>query len=44
MISVLSSGNIDKYEYPIYEEILPSDQGRMIKQAKSTCYRLGRAF
>ena len=33
-ISALSSGNIDKYNYPIGEEILPSDQRRVIEQAK----------
>ena len=29
-ISALSSGKIDKYEYLTGEEILPSDQRRMI--------------
>ena len=33
-ISALSSGKIDKYEYLTGEEILPSDQSRIIKQAK----------
>ena len=33
-ISVLSSGKIDKYEYLTGEEILPSDQRRLIGQAK----------
>ena len=32
----LSSGKIDKYEYLTGEEILPSDQSRMIQQAKFT--------
>ena len=32
--SALSSGEIDKYEYLTGEEILPSDQRRMIEQAR----------
>ena len=32
-VSALSSGNIDQYEYLAGEEILPSDQSRMIEQA-----------
>ena len=35
-ISGLFSRKIDKYEYLIGEEILPSDQGRIIEQAKFT--------
>ena len=35
-ISALSSGKIDKYEYLTGEEILPSDQRRVIEQAKLT--------
>ena len=35
-ISVLSSGKIGKYEYLSGEEILPSDQSRIIHQAKFT--------
>ena len=35
-ISALSSGKIHKYEYLIGEEILPSDQRRVIEQAKLT--------
>ena len=35
-ISVLLSGKIDKYDYLIGEEILPSDQRRVIEQAKFT--------
>ena len=31
-ISALSSGKIDQYEYLAGEEILPSDQSRMIDQ------------
>ena len=43
-ISVLSSGKIDKYEYRTGEEILPSDQSRIIEQVKFTCYPGGKAF
>ena len=32
-ISTLSSGEIDKYEYPAGKEILPSEQIRIIEQA-----------
>ena len=35
-LSALSSGTIDKYEYLTDEEILPSDQKRLIEQAKFT--------
>ena len=35
-ISALSSGKIHKYEYLTGEEILPSDQRRVIEQAKLT--------
>ena len=35
-ISVLSSGKIDKCEYLTGEEILPSDQRRVIEQNKFT--------
>ena len=34
--SALSSGKIDKYEYLTGEEILASDQSRIIEQAKFT--------
>ena len=34
-ISSLSSGKIGKYEYYTGEEILPSDQRRVIEQAKN---------
>ena len=34
-VSALSSGKIDKYKYLTGEEILPSDQSRIIGQAKS---------
>ena len=33
-ISALSAGKIDKYEYLTGEEILPSDQRKVIQQAK----------
>ena len=42
-ISALSSVNIDKYEYLIGEEILPSNQLQIIKQAKFTYSPLGKA-
>ena len=40
----LSSGKIDKYEYLTGEEILPSDQGRIIERAKFPCSPLGKAY
>ena len=43
-ISALSSDKIDKYEYLTVEEILPSDQSRMIEQAKFIYSPLGKAF
>ena len=43
-ISALSSGKIDKYECLTGEEILPSDQSRIIEQAKFTYSPLGKAF
>ena len=43
-ISALSSGKIDKYEYLTGEEILPSNQRLIIKQAKFTYSPLGKAF
>ena len=43
-ISALSSGKIDKYECLTGEEILPSDQSRLIEQAKFTYSPLGKAF
>ena len=43
-ISALSSGKIDKYEYPTGEEILPSNEKQIIEQAKFTCYPLVKAF
>ena len=43
-ISTLSSGKIDKYESFTGEEILTSDQSRIIKQAKFTNSLFGKAF
>ena len=43
-ISALSSGKIDKYEYLTGEEILPSDQSRIIEQAKFAYSPIGKAF
>ena len=43
-ISALSSGKIDKYEYLTGEEILPSNQRRVIEQAKFTYTVLGKAL
>ena len=43
-ISALSSGKIDKYEYLIGEEILPSNQQQIIQQDKFTYSPLGEAF
>ena len=43
-ISALSSGKIDKYEYLTGEETLPSDQRKVIEQAKFTLSRLGKAL
>ena len=42
--SALSSGKIDKYEYLTGEEILPSDQSRIIEQAKFVYSSLGKTF
>ena len=43
-MSALSSRKIDKYEFLTGEEILPSDQSRIIEQAKFTYSPLGKAF
>ena len=43
-ISAFSSGQIDKYEYLTGEEMLPSDQRRVIEQAKFTYSPLGKAL
>ena len=43
-ISALSSSKIDKYDYLTGEEILPSDQRRVIEQATFTYFPLGKAL
>ena len=43
-ISALSSGKIDKYEYLIGEEILPSNQQQIIEQPKFPYSTLGKDF
>ena len=43
-ISALSSDKIDKYEFLTGEGILPSDQSRIMEQAKFTYYPLGKVF
>ena len=43
-ILALSSGKTDKYEYLTGEEILPSDQSRIIRQAMFTFSPLSKAF
>ena len=43
-ISALSLEKIDKYEYPTAKEILPSNQQRIVEQAKFTYSPLGKAF
>ena len=43
-MSALSSGKIGKYEYLTGEEILPSDQSRIIEQAKFTYSPAGEAL
>ena len=43
-ISALSSGKIDKYEYLLGEEILPSTQQQIIEQAQFTYSPLGKTF
>ena len=44
IISALSSGKTDKYEYLTGEETLPLDQRRTIGQAKFTYFPLRKAF
>ena len=43
-ISALSSGKLHKYEYLTGEDILPSNQQRIIEQTKFTCSPLGKAL
>ena len=40
-MSALSSGRVEKNAYPTGEEVVCSDQSRMIDQARFTCYPLG---
>ena len=42
--SALSSGKIAKYEYPAGEEILSSDQSKIIQQTKFTYSHFGKEF
>ena len=44
VILALSSGKINKYKLLTGEEVLPSDQSRIIGQAKFTYSPLGKAF
>ena len=44
IISALSWGKINEYEYLTGEEVLPSDQWRIIEQANSICPTLGKAL
>ena len=41
---MLSSGKIDKYQYPTDEDKLHSDQSIIIEQAKFTYSPFGKAF
>ena len=43
-ISTLSSGKIDRYEYPTYEEILLYKQSQIIEKDKFTNAVLGKAL
>ena len=43
-ILTFSSGKINKYEYYTGKEILPSNQNRVIEQAKFNCSRSGKAL
>ena len=43
-MSALSSGKIEKYEYLRGEELLPSDQRRVIEQAKFIYSSFEKAF
>ena len=43
-LSALSSGKTHKYEYLTGEDILPSNQQRIIEQAKFTYSPLGKTF
>ena len=43
-LSALLSGKIDKYEYLTGDEILSSDQSKIIEKAKSAYCLLGKDF
>ena len=43
-VSALSSRKVDKYEYLISEEILPTDQRIVIQQAKFAYFPFRKAF
>ena len=43
-ISALSSGKIDKNEYLTVEEMMPSDESKVIEQTKFAYSPLGKAF
>ena len=43
-ISALSSGKIHKYEYLTGEDILPSNQQKIMEQARFTYSPLGKTF
>ena len=43
-ISALSSGKLHKYEYLTGEDLLPSNQQKIIEQTKFTYSPLGKAF
>ena len=43
-ISTISSGKIDKYQYPTGEEILPFNQSQMPEQTNFTYCPLGKPF
>ena len=43
-ISALSSGKLHKYEYLTGKDILPSNQQKIIEQAKFTYSPVGKAF
>ena len=44
LISALSSGGKDQYEYLTGEQILPSHQGKTTEQAQFIYYPLGKPF
>ena len=43
-VSALPSGKINKYEYLMEEEILPSEENRRLEQATCTFSPPGKAF